>query len=287
MRDATTPDRIGVGILMMLVVYLLFTMVDTTAKWLIGLGFPALQVAFLRYAGHFAISAGIAATGQTPLRHPKLPLIVLRALLLVVATMLNFIAITYLPLTIISAIAFSVPIIVCLLSVQVLGEQVGPWRWGAILLGFVGVIIVIQPFGVDYHWAALLCVVNAFLLAAYSLLTRYLTQDVETQTLQFYGGLTGTIVIAPMAYAVWEPAKTWPDLAMWGMLGLCAWAGHEILTRAHNIAPANALMPISYSYLIYMMASDILIFALYPDAIEIVGASVIVLAGLIIWKRGR
>jgi drug/metabolite transporter (DMT)-like permease len=74
---------------------------------------------------------------------------------------------------------------------------------------------------------------------------------------------------------------------MWGMLGFCGWAGHEILTRAHNIAPANALMPISYSYLIYMMASDIVIFGLFPEAIEIIGASVIVVAGLIIWKRGR
>jgi drug/metabolite transporter (DMT)-like permease len=272
---------------MMLVVYFLFTVVDTTAKWLIGLGFPAVQMAFMRYAGHFAISAGIAATGRTPLRHPKLPLIILRGSLLVIATISNFIAITYLPLTIISAIAFSVPIIVCLLSVQVLGEKVGPWRWFAILLGFAGVIIVIRPFGVDYHWAALLSVMNAFLLAAYSLLTRYLTKDVATETLQFYGGLTGTLLIGPAAFFVWEPAGSWSVFVMWGMLGLCGWAGHEILTRAHNIAPANALMPISYSYLIYMMASDVLIFALFPDAVEIAGIAVIVTAGLIIWKRGR
>jgi drug/metabolite transporter (DMT)-like permease len=286
-RDATTPDRIGLGILMMLVVYFLFTVVDTTAKWLIGLGFPALQMAFLRYAGHFTISLGIAATGHTPLRHPKWALIVLRGALLVIATMSNFIAITYLPLTIISAIAFSVPIIVCLLSVHVLDEQVGPWRWFAILLGFAGVIVVIQPFGVDYHWAAWLSVMNAFLLAAYSLMTRHLTKDVPTATLQFYGGLTGTVVIGPIAWMVWEPAGSLSVLIMWGMLGLCGWAGHEILTRAHNMAPANALMPISYSYLIYMMASDVLIFALFPDAAELIGIAVIVTAGLIIWKRGR
>ena len=287
MRDSTTPDRIGLGILMMLVVYFLFTVVDTTAKWLIGLGFPAFQMAFLRYAGHFAISLGIAATGKTPLRHRKLPLIILRGALLVIATMSNFIAITYLPLTIISAIAFSVPIIVCLLSVQVLGEKVGPWRWGAILLGFIGVIIVIQPFSVNYHWAALLSLMNAFLLAGYSLMTRHLTKDVPTQTLQFYGGLTGTIVIGPIAWYLWEPAGSWLVLVMWAMLGLCGWAGHELLTRAHNIAPANALMPISYSYLIYMMASDVLIFALFPDRTELVGIAIIVTAGLIIWKRGR
>jgi len=287
MRDAATPDKIGIGILLMLVVYMLFTTVDTTAKWLIGLGFPALQIAFLRYAGHFAISLGIAASGRTPLRHPKLRLIILRASLLVVATILNFIALTYLPLTIISAIAFSAPIIVCLLSDRVLGETVGPWRWFAILLGFVGVIVVIQPFGVDFHWAALLCVINAFLLAAYSLMTRHLTKDVPTSTLQFYGGLTGTCAIAPFAWIVWMPATAWHDFALWGLLGFGGWAGHELLTRAHNIAPANALMPISYSYLIYMMASDVVIFALFPDLVELVGIAIIVTAGLIIWKRGR
>ena len=287
MRDAATPDKIGIGILLMLVVYLMFTTVDTSAKWLIGLGYPALQMAFMRYAGHFAISLGIAATGRTPLRHAKLPLIILRGSLLVVATMLNFIAITYLPLTIISAIAFSTPIIVCLLSDRFLGETVGPWRWFAILLGFSGVIVVIQPFGVDFHWAALLSVINAFLLAAYSLLTRHLTKDVPTPTLQFYGGMTGTVVIAPLAYMVWVPAQGLSDMLLWGLLGFGGWAGHELLTRAHNIAPANALMPISYSYLIYMMAADVMIFALFPDAIELVGIAIIVVAGLIIWKRGR
>ena len=272
---------------MMLVVYLLFTTVDTTAKWLIGLGFPAMQTVFMRYAGHFAISLGLATRGHTPLRHSKLPLIILRGALLAVGTVSNFIAITYLPLTIISAIAFSVPIIVCLLSDRFLNEQVGPWRWFAILLGFAGVIVVIQPFGVDFHWAALLCVLNAFVLAVYSLLTRHLTKDVPTATLQFYGGLTGTVLIAPLAFWVWVPAQSGSDLLLWCVLGFGGWAGHELLTRAHNIAPANALMPISYSYLIYMMASDIVIFALFPDAIEIVGIGIIVIAGLIIWKRGR
>ena len=271
----------------MLVVYMLFTMVDSSAKWLIGLGFPALQMAFMRYAGHFAISLCIAARGNTPLRHAKLPLIILRGSLLVIATMLNFIALSYLPLTIISAVAFSVPIIVCLLSDRFLDEQVGPWRWFAILLGFAGVIVVIQPLGVDFHWAALLCVINAFLLAGYSLMTRHLTKDVATTTLQFYGGLTGTLVIAPMAYAVWVPAQSGTDLLLWATLGFGGWAGHELLTRAHNMAPANVLMPISYSYLIYMMAADVLIFALFPDAIELVGIAIIVAAGMIIWKRGR
>jgi drug/metabolite transporter (DMT)-like permease len=140
---------------------------------------------------------------------------------------------------------------------------------------------------VEFHWAALLCVLNACLLASYSLMTRYLTKDVSTAPLQFYGGLTGTIVLGPIAWFMWEPAGTWSALVMWGMLGFGGWAGHELLTRAHNIAPANALMPISYSYLIYMMMSDVLIFALFPDAVELLGIAIIVTAGLIIWKRGR
>lgn len=275
---------------MMLLAYLLFSVVDTSVKWLLSFGFPALQLAFLRYAGQFVITVGLAlkdAGGSVPLRRDRRWLVLLRGASLVVATVGNFTALTFLPLTIVSAIMFTAPIIVCLLSVRVLDEEVGPWRWGAILLGFVGVLVVIQPFGADFHWAAPLCLVNATLMAIYSLMTRALVRDVGTATLQFYGGLTGTVMLAPVAFWVWQPAATLGHWLAWAALGLAAWAGHELLTRAHRIAPANTLMPFSYSFLIYMALADMLIFAQFPGAREWTGIGIIVIAGLIIWKRGE
>jgi len=133
------------GILLMLAAWLLFSIVDTGAKWLAVAGIPAFQLAFMRYAGHFVISVGIIAQGGLSFDRFKtdhLWQVISRALLLVSATLSNFYALQFLPLTVASALMFSSPVIVCFLSTSVLGEKVGPWRWGAILLGFIGVLII-------------------------------------------------------------------------------------------------------------------------------------------------
>ncbi len=283
-------DLMAIGIVMMLVANFLFATLDTSVKWMLGFGIPALQLAFFRYAGHFAISAlgMLRQRDWDRLKGGGRPgMVTLRGAMLVGATMGNFVALSYLPLTITSAIMFSVPIFVCLLSVRVLEEHVGPWRWSAILLGFIGVLIVVQPFGEAFHWAAPLCVFNALMMAIYSLMTRALARQVSPQTLQLYGGGIGTLILAPFAIVLWVPpsgAMIWLGLA-W--LGLAGWIGHELLTRAHAIAPANALMPFSYSFLIYMTLFDVLLFMHMPDAREMLGISIIVFAGLVIWYRGR
>ncbi|WP_342077623.1 DMT family transporter [Yoonia sp. SS1-5] len=284
------PQTIAAAIVMMLMANFLFSTVDTSAKWLMGLGASALQMAFLRYAGHFAISLGLFAwrgKAGPALVTDRVALVILRGGLLVVSTLGNFLALSYLPLTITSAIMFSAPIIVAFLSVQLLGEPVGPWRWSAIILGAVGVMIVIQPFGDDFRWAALLSVFNALTLALYSILTRKLAQTVPTPVLQFYTGAIGTLVFAPMAYLVWQPSADPLVWLCWATLGFSGWAGHELLTRAHAIAPASLLMPFSYSFLIYMTVFDVAIFGFLPDLVEIAGIMVIVMSGLVIWYRGR
>lgn len=95
---------------------------------------------------------------------------------------------------------FSSPVIVCFLSVSVLREQVGPWRWGAILLGFIGVLIVVRPFGQTFHPTMLMIIYNATALALYSLMTRKLSGIVAVDTMQFYMGLVGTFVLLPLRF---------------------------------------------------------------------------------------
>jgi drug/metabolite transporter (DMT)-like permease len=193
----------------------------------------------------------------------------------------------YLSLTVVSAIMFSAPIVVCLLSWPMLGEKVGPWRWFAIGLGFLGVMVVIRPFGENYHWAALLTCYNAIALALYSILTRRLAGIVATETMQFYMGLLGTVSLLPMAIWTWVTPQT---LFEWGLLcclGVWAWGGHELLTRAHGLAPANTLMPYTYSFLIFLTIESYLVFADIPDRWTLTGAAIIMLSGLIIWKRAE
>ena len=281
-------DRPGFGIVLMLGAWFLFAGVDTSAKWLILAGFPAFQLAFMRYAGHLVISVGVIAmngTSSDRFRTDHLVAVLSRAFLLVSATLGNFYALNFLPLTIISAIMFSSPIIVCFLSMTVLKEQIGVWRWSAILLGFVGVLVVIRPFGDTFHPAMLLPVYNATALALYSLMTRRLAGVVATETQQLYLGALGTAVMLPFAVWSWVQPETHLQTILLVGLGAGGWAGHQLLTNAHLFAPANTLMPYTYSFMIYIAGFSWLVFNHLPDQFTILGALIIVVSGLIIWRR--
>jgi drug/metabolite transporter (DMT)-like permease len=281
-------DRPQLGIFMMLAAWFLFALVDTSAKWLALAAFPAFQLAFMRYAVHFIISIGMIVRDGTQLarfRTGHVWQVLSRAALLVSATLGNFYALNFLPLTVISAIMFSSPIIVCFLSMTLLKEHIGPWRWGAIILGFVGVLIVIRPFGEAFHPAMLLPLYNATALALYSLMTRKLAGIVAVDTQQFYLGALGTFVLLPFALWSWVPTATTLQTLLLIGLGVSGWAGHQLLTNAHRFAPANTLMPYTYSFMIYIAMLSWLVFGHLPDEWVVVGAVVIVLSGLIIWKR--
>lgn len=285
---ASTADLPRLGIVMMLGAWLFFSVVDTGAKWLAVAGIPAFQLAFMRYAGHFIISIGIIAKGGFTADRFKTDhagQVISRSLLLISATLSNFYALQFLPLTVVSAIIFSSPVIVCFLSVTLLRETVGPWRWGAILLGFIGVLIVVRPFGTAFHPAMLLIIYNATALAFYSIMTRKLAGIVAVDTMQFYMGLIGTFVLLPFALWSWVPPDTMFGLLVLMSLGVLGWGGHQLLTNAHRFGTANQLMPFTYSFLIYVAIWGYLLFGTVPDIWTIMGALVIMGAGLIIWKR--
>ncbi|SLN53811.1 Riboflavin transporter [Pseudoruegeria aquimaris] len=304
--QATRPGHpqahLGMG--MMLMAWFLFSFVDTSVKWLVLLGIPAMQLAFMRYfvallltllAGRGAArrakrrpgaaAARAPASGLRKLTGRQVAMLSLRAFLLVSATALNFIALQYLSLTVTSAIMFSAPIFVCALSGPLLGERVGPWRWGAILLGFAGVLIIVRPWSAAFHWSAVLIVYNALALALFSILTRRLSGQVPALTMQLFMSVLGSIVLLPFALAGWESPATFRDWGLLVGLGAFAWAGHEMFSRAHAYAEASVLMPFQYSFILFMTAGSFLVFGDVPDAVTLLGAAVIVAAGLVIWWR--
>ena len=276
------------GIILMVGAWLMFSWVDTGAKWLAVAGLPAFQLAFMRYAGHFVISIGvIAKDGLKVERFQTVHVwqVISRALLLVSATLSNFYALQFLPLTVVSAIMFSSPVVVCFLSVSVLREQVQPWRWGVIILGFIGVLIVVRPFGTAFHPAMLMIIYNAIALALYSIMTRRLSGVVAVETMQFYMGLVGTLLLLPFAIWTWtQPESVWGMIVLIS-LGVLGWAGHQLLTNAHRFGTANQLMPFTYSFLLFVAIWGYLLFGTVPDFGTILGAAVIMCAGLLIWRR--
>ena len=192
-----TQDRAALGIVMTLAAYAFFTLIDTSVKWLVIAGLPAFQLAFMRYAPHAVISTYLLlrrGEGWSSFQSAHMGLVLLRGFLLASATLFNFITLKYLSLTVTGSIMFSWPL---------LGDRVGPWRWFAIILGFMGVLVVIRPFDAEFHWIALLNVYNAFSLALYSIITRKISGIVAAETMQFYMGAFGAISLAPFAFWVW------------------------------------------------------------------------------------
>jgi drug/metabolite transporter (DMT)-like permease len=281
-------DNVRFGILLMLAAYALFSFIDAGAKWLALLGLHSAQLAFMRYIGHFAISTALVGRGGFTLSRytsPHLKLVMLRGALLMGSTVFNFFAIRWLPLTLTSTILFSAPIFICLLSWPLLGERVGIYRWSAIMLGFAGVAIAIRPFDESFHIAIFLSLSGAFCFSLYSILTRHLSGLVSTDVLQFHSGMVGSVCLLPFAIYFWQAPASLFEWAILISLGFFGWAGHQVLTIAHNYAPASVLSPFGYSFILFLTGWSYLVFEHLPDRWTIIGALVIVSSGMIIWFR--
>jgi len=285
-----TPNKgAQAGIGMVLLAFFLFSIVDTSTKWLAIAGIASLQLAFMRYFTHFVISTGRSFSGgwTNPFACDQPGLVAFRGGLLALSTVLNFISIKYLPLPLIATIMFTAPLLVALMSWPILKEPVGPLRWIAIVFGFVGVVIAIRPFDGAIHWSVFVSCTAAITFAAYSVTTRQLSGKVTVDTQQFYTGFVGTAVLLPFAIFQWSnPASGLDWLLLFG-LGAFAWAGHQLLTRAHAMAPANLLMPFSYSFMLYLTVWSILIFKYVPDVWNLVGAAIVIGASLLNWQSSR
>ena len=276
------------GIFLILVAFLFFSFIAASGKWLLLLGLPAFQLVFMRYCTHFIISSSIVfnqSNWKEQLLCKGLLLTLLRALLLVASTAFAFSAFRFLPLTLTATIEFTAPLIICLLSWPLLGEKVGKFRLGAILIGFIGVLIIIKPFNENFHWATFLSLLGAVCFSLYAILSRYLAGKVAVDIMQFYSGLIGTVVTFPFILFIWvTPIGVMNWLIMFGM-GAFGWLGHQLLTHAHGYAPANLLTPFGYSFIIYNTIWSFFLTGYVPDLFSIIGGLLIVLSGLIIWFR--
>lgn len=284
-------DRRLLGISLVVGAYLMFTVIDSCAKWLSQAGLPTNEVVFVRYAGQLILVSAffLPSRGVELVRTNSLRLEIARGLCLMFSTALNFTAILFLPLTVTSSIMFTTPLMICALSIPLLGEKVGWRRWLAIVVGFVGILVIVQPGTTAFHPAALLSLAGSLAAAFYYLLTRKLAGVDSVTTQQFYAALVATICVLP--FVVIGGQWTWPvDLAGWFAfvaIGSAALLGHQFITTAHRFAPASVLAPFGYVQIIFMTASSWWIFNQPPDVWIFVGAPIVIGSGLYIWLRER
>lgn len=282
-------DRRFLGIAMVVTAVLMFTGIDTSAKWLALSGMPATEVVFSRYAVHsvLVLAFFVPTHGRALFRSNNVKLEVIRALVLMGSTVMNFIAVKYLPLTTTGSIVFAMPLILTALSVPMLGEHVGWRRWVAILVGFAGVLVIVRPGGEAFHWAIFLSLGTTTLYAFYNIFTRKLAGVDSPQTQQVYSSLVATVCIIPFAFANW----VWPqDVASWiafGAMGAFGFVGHLMVSMAHRLAPASTLAPFIYPQILFMSAASWLVFSQAPDVSIFIGAPIVVGSGLYILLREK
>lgn len=226
----------------------------------------------------------VALRGSQALRTRHLRLHALRGLLMMIGAWLYFSSLQYLPLAEATALVFSAPIFITALSVPILGESVGWRRWGAVLLGFAGVLIIVQPGTAAFQPASIMVLGTAVLYAVFMILARFIDRGESMWTMMFFVMLFPGIYAAPFAWAVWTPvlAADWP---MFVLLAICGSLGITLIGQAFRLAPAAVVAPFDYTALIWAAGLGFLIWGDLPGAWTLVGAGVIVCSGLIIVFR--
>ncbi len=279
--------RTAGGVLVMALAVVFFTCIDTSAKWLTIAGFPVLQIVFARYAGHliYTLALYLPQEGVSMFRSNSPGKQFLRSSFLLIGTILNFQALKYLPITVTTTIMFAGPIVITLLAVPLLSEKVGIRRILGVCAGFLGVLVVIQPWGTAFHPAMFFSLATLVLSSLYFILTRMLAGIESNSTQQVWSAALATIALSPFAWTVWvwpETSDQWLVLCAIGCFGAL---GHISATTAHRWADASILAPMIYSQVVWAALVGILVFDTYPTVWTLGGGAIIIASGIYIWQR--
>ncbi|MEX0922299.1 MAG: DMT family transporter [Rhodovibrionaceae bacterium] len=278
-------DRVGLGISAMVIGMAMMSSMDAMAKWL-GEGYPIGQVVFFRNL--FGLLPTLAIVWQlggfTLPTTRRWRLHLLRGLLGVTAQFSFFLGLRSLGLAEATAIAFAAPLMVTALSVPLLGEKVGPRRWAAVVLGFLGVLIMVRPGPESFQPAALLILLAAFSYAMIMLTTRMLARSDSNAALLLFGStvsLTLSALLLPIGWKTPDMA----DFAVFVALGLIGGTGMFFITQAYRYAPAAVVAPFEYVALVVAAVLGFLFWQEIPDLYVWLGAAVVIGAGIYIFYR--
>ncbi len=280
-----TGRSVTSGILLVVGAMTLVPVMDGIAKHL-SADFHVFQVVWARYFFHLIILLPIilwryGAAGFLPER-PMAQ--VLRGGLLLGSTVFFFAAIAVMPLTDALALVFVSPLIVTALSPWLLAERVGIRRWSAVLVGFVGVLIIIRPGAGVFQVGSFLALAAGCVFACYLIATRKLAGSAPPLVTLAYTALIGALVMSIVMIWYWQP----PALADWLamiVMGAVAATGHFLLIKAFELAPASTLAPFTYWEIVSMTAIGYFWFGDFPHSLTWLGIAIVIASGIYISYR--
>lgn len=265
----------------------LFPVQDAIVKWL-SADYSIFQLLFLRSLFVFIPVAVLVARSGGPrvLRAKRPTLLILRASLGFGAWSVYFIAISQIPLADAMALVFSAPLMITALSVPLLGEIVGLRRWAAIAVGFIGVVVMVDPGAGVIRGVALLPLVSASCYSLSMILTRVLTKSESSVTMLFYSAATIMALSGLFQPFVWV-TPSWPDLGLMVLTGLITGCAQYLGLQAYRYAAPAVVSPFDYTSLIWAVVLGYLVFGDVPRSSVIFGAAIVIASGLYILYRER
>jgi drug/metabolite transporter (DMT)-like permease len=258
--------------------------------------FVALPITILLY--RFEGQRGLPSTQQPRLEYT-------RGFFLFLSYTTAFMGIAALPLAEVAAIRNSSPLMITLLSVLMLGEKVGPRRWLALGIGFIGVLMIVRPGSATFNLGSVFILISVFFYALNVILTHKLRTTDSSATMAYYSSivyLVAAIVLSPLTFLVGEIPNAHPSVAFllrsWSMPTLLDWAimsglglvwagGMYFIARAYSTTQTSVVAPFEYTNLPINMMWDILLWQIFPTLLTLAGAFLTVFSGMYILYRER
>lgn len=282
----TLRNALVAGILLMLAGDFMFALNDAMGKWLVA-SFSVGQVVTIRSIGAFFVLGPMMARQGTDrlLRLERPWLQFWRVVATTVDTACFYAAVVYLPLADVMSFYMAGPIYVAALSHFLLDERVGWRRWTAILIGFVGVIVILRPSSAAVSLSSLYALAGSVAFAFAIILSRRLRGTTDT-TLVTWQTLGALLVGAALTVGNWS-APSALDVGAMLLLGIVSCIAHLLITRALKLAPASTLAPLHYTLLLWAVVFGLVFFGDVPGPRILTGAAIVVLAGLFIFHRQK
>jgi drug/metabolite transporter (DMT)-like permease len=281
---ATSASRSTTGVILMTLAMLTIPIVDGLAKFL-SASYSPLFIGWARYAVACLVVLPVAATfgGRRMFPAERLAAHALRTVFLVVAMTLYFLAVARIPLATAASASFVSPIIAVILSVLVLHERLTPAKLLSLAVGFVGSLVILRPGGTIDPGLVLAFAAGLF-FACYMIATRHASKESEpVKTLALQCAL-GAALLTPQALLSWStPAPS--DWIYFVGIGVCSAVSHLLSIAAFRWSEASTLAPLVYIELVGATAIGYLVFGEIPDAPTLIGAALIVSAGLLLIRR--
>ncbi len=266
------------GIFIMLGAMLVFSFMDGISK-VLAEDYHPLEIAFLRAVVMFVVLAPFVARSSAALRTSRPWHQIGRGLCIIASTVFFVFGLSRMPIADATAIGFASPLLVTALSIPFLGEKVGIRRWSAVIVGFIGVLIVVRPGTGAFDIAAVFPLLSAVAWALGLILTRMMRSSEAALTTTFYSTIVGGVACAVALPLVWET----PDLnglMLMIVMGVLSAIGQYLFALSITLAAASIVAPFSYSQMLWSTLVGFFVFSAMPDAITWIGAAIVIASGL-------